>query len=239
MFPDFHVDDLGLCYCDAHRLMRCERCCLDFVEPNEEMLEDKLEDEGCDAAMKRLMLKDPFTLKVYLMWALGSDPTMELKINPFIRELTGTLFASDSDLEEDVDDFVAEHRDAPMVIRQASIGVMGHDYSSDDDDDDAFSVDDVQRVARDYGYDQRQHERREGVLDFHRRGSESGSSESAEIVRVWYRTGTVGTYLDHPTQQRTQLFRRDVTEISQLCDIFDNPRVHTGHGYHRRTTLNV
>jgi len=112
---------------------------------------------------------------------------------------------------------------------------MGYSSSSSSDDYDAFSVDDVQCVARDYGYTQCQHEPREGVLDF-RRADVDGDSE---IVRVWYRTGTVGTYIKHPRQQRTQLFRRDNTQLSQLRAIFDDPRVHTGRGYHKRGDRNT
>ena len=132
---------------------------------------------------------------------------------------------------------------------------MGYYSSSDsssyddDDDDNAFSIDDVRQIALGRGYRQCQHEPREGVLDFRRADSDGDS----EIVRVWYRTGTVGTYIKHPTQQRTQLFRRDNTQRSQLGEfiftfvwaistdvvfcadaIFDNPRVHTGRGYHTR-----
>ena len=87
--------------------------------------------------------------------------------------------------------------------------------SYDDDDDDAFSIDDVRQIALGRGYRQCQHEPREGVLDF-RRADPDGDSE---IVRVWYRTGTVGTYIKHPTQQRTQLFRRDNTQRSQLGEL--------------------
>jgi hypothetical protein len=43
---------------------------------------------------------------------------------------------------------------------------------------------------------------------------------------------TVGSYLDHPYQGKTQLFRRDV-DIHGAREIFNNPRVHTGSGYHR------
>ena len=88
---------------------------------------------------------------------------------------------------------------------------MGY-YSSSDDYDDAFSIDEVRQIALGRGYRQCQHEPREGVLDFRRADSDGDS----EIVRVWYRTGTVGTYIKHPTQQRTQLFRRDNTQRSQL-----------------------
>jgi len=130
---------------------------------------------------------------------------------------------------------------------------MGY-YSSSDDYDDAFSIDEVRQIALGRGYRQCQHEPREGVLDFRRADSDGDS----EIVRVWYRTGTVGTYIKHPTQQRTQLFRRDNTQRSQLGEfiftfvwaistdvvfcadaIFDNPRVHTGRGYHRRGERNT
>lgn len=72
------------------------------------MLESTLEKDGCDAAMKRRLIADPFTLKVYLNWALN-DPTLEREMDAFARGSRGTPFASDDDLEEDVDDFLAEH----------------------------------------------------------------------------------------------------------------------------------
>lgn len=52
-------------------------------------------------------------------------------------------------------------------------------------------------------------------------------------VNVYHTTGTVGTCVDHPTQGKTSLFRRDQT-VEDLRRIFANPRVHTGVGYHRR-----
>ncbi|CAD7926944.1 unnamed protein product [Amoebophrya sp. A120] len=55
-------------------------------------------------------------------------------------------------------------------------------------------------------------------------------------VNVWYTTGTVGTYIDHPRQGRTQLFRRQVT-LGVLREIFRDPRVHTGLGYHFRDQI--
>lgn len=61
------------------------------------------------------------------------------------------------------------------------------------------------------------------------------ASYSKDEVRLnfWLTTGTVGSYLDHPTQGKTQLFRRDI-DMSQAPEIFDNPRVHTGVGYHKK-----
>jgi hypothetical protein len=55
-------------------------------------------------------------------------------------------------------------------------------------------------------------------------------------INVYYTTATVGTCLDHPTQGKTQLFRRGVT-LEGLEQIFLNPRVHTGRGYKRRRDM--
>ncbi len=55
-------------------------------------------------------------------------------------------------------------------------------------------------------------------------------------LNFWLSTGTVGSYLDHPTQGKTQLFRRDIT-MSAVAALFANPRQHTGAGYHTREQL--
>jgi len=52
-------------------------------------------------------------------------------------------------------------------------------------------------------------------------------------INVYYTTGTVGTRLNHPRHGKTQLFRRSVS-LDQLEEIFENPRIHTGAGYHLR-----
>lgn len=44
---------------------------------------------------------------------------------------------------------------------------------------------------------------------------------------------TFVTQLEHPKQGKTQLFRRWVDE-PDFHKIFENPRTHTGHGYHKR-----
>ena len=49
---------------------------------------------------------------------------------------------------------------------------------------------------------------------------------------IWCTTGTVGSYLNHPTKGKTQLFRRNVHSLHELYSILDNPRVHTDKGYH-------
>lgn len=41
---------------------------------------------------------------------------------------------------------------------------------------------------------------------------------------------TVGTYLNHPKQGKTQLFRKHC-DLLELKKLLENPRLHTGKGY--------
>ena len=50
-------------------------------------------------------------------------------------------------------------------------------------------------------------------------------------LNFWLSTGTVGSYLNHPAQGKTQLFRRNI-DMDGAPALFDNPRIHTGIGYH-------
>jgi len=63
--------------------------------------------------------------------------------------------------------------------------------------------------ARNQGYVKCQDDGREGVIAFDR----ADHTGARQLVRVWYRTGTVGTYLSHP-RQVTDLF---VDEYSVSC----------------------
>lgn len=54
-------------------------------------------------------------------------------------------------------------------------------------------------------------------------------------VNVW-ESGlyyTVGTYMDHPTKGKTQLFRKRCS-LEEVMALLKNPRLHTGKGYRRR-----
>ena len=54
-------------------------------------------------------------------------------------------------------------------------------------------------------------------------------------LNIWCTTGCVGSYLKHPRQGNTQLFRRpEVSTWAELEEILANPRVHTTRGYQRR-----
>jgi len=65
----------------------------------------------------------------------------------------------------------------------------------------------------------------------------SFSKEGATKTRIniYYTTRTIGTALDHPTQGKTQLFRRNCTN-TELAEIMRNPRVHTTKGYKRKVS---
>ena len=50
-------------------------------------------------------------------------------------------------------------------------------------------------------------------------------------LNIWCTTGTVGSYLKHPKQGNTQLFRREISTWTELDAILQNPRVHTDKGF--------
>lgn len=54
-----------------------------------------------------------------------------------------------------------------------------------------------------------------------------------KMLTFWLSTGTVGSYLNHPVQGKTQLFRRNITH-SEAEQLFRQPRIHTGKGYQKR-----
>lgn len=60
------------------------------------------------------------------------------------------------------------------------------------------------------------------------------TEEDTVRINVWINNRnnllTVGTYLKHPKQGRTQLFRKHV-DLKELSKLFKNPRSHTGKGY--------
>lgn len=83
----------------------------------------------------------------------------------------------------------------------------------------------VSQAAQERGWTQVAHNETSRVL---------GYTRGDERVNVYYTTGTVGTCVDHPSSGRTQLFRQG-QDSAGLNDIFDNPRVHTGTGYYRKS----
>eukprot|EP00967_Tisochrysis_lutea_P094708 scaffold137776_cov28-Tisochrysis_lutea.AAC.1 len=94
-----------------------------------------------------------------------------------------------------------------------------------------FHPDDVTDWGEHYGWYKHDYQWSQGELVILRKSDEHGEQMQ---LNVWCTTGTVGSYLNHPRQRKTQLFRRDVTTWGQLKQIMKNPRTHTGCGYHTR-----
>jgi hypothetical protein len=92
-------------------------------------------------------------------------------------------------------------------------------------------ITDVRNLARLCKLQEIQFNQTSRVLSF-RSCTSTGAANSSARFNVYYSTGTVGTYLNHPRQGKTQLFRRNVS-LDLLQDIFNNPRIHTDFGYQR------
>ena len=89
----------------------------------------------------------------------------------------------------------------------------------------SWSVDLVRGIAIAYDIQEISHNVTSRCISFH--------NDSNERINVYYTTRTIGTALDHPSQGKTQLFRRKCT-IDDLKQILQNPRYHTGRGYKKR-----
>jgi hypothetical protein len=46
---------------------------------------------------------------------------------------------------------------------------------------------------------------------------------------------TVKTSMNHPSQGKTQMFRRDLSD-AQFAAVCENPRAHTGQGYQTKAS---
>ncbi|WIA29386.1 hypothetical protein OEZ86_011890 [Tetradesmus obliquus] len=71
-----------------------------------------------------------------------------------------------------------------------------------------------------------------------------GSNEASRVafyekdgvkMDYYYTTGTVKTSMDHPSQGKTQMFRRGLDE-AQFESVCNNPRAHTGQGYQTKSS---
>ena len=60
-----------------------------------------------------------------------------------------------------------------------------------------------------------------------------GGGVTLVVLDCWPTTGMIGSYLKHPKQGRTQLFRAQCTD-EEAQRIFRNPRSHIGKGYHQK-----
>lgn len=100
----------------------------------------------------------------------------------------------------------------------------------------SFDVDDVIREGQYYGWEYVDYQWSQGELVILEKYDQNSDRLKINIY-IWCTTGTVGTYLKHPRQGKTQLFRRDCYTMNDLRDIFANPRAHGYGGYHERAEL--
>ena len=94
-----------------------------------------------------------------------------------------------------------------------------------------FEPDVVIDEGRYYGWDYHDYQWSQGELVILRKDDHNGDQMQ---LNIWCSTGTIGSYLNHPRQRKTQLFRRDIYDFSDLRIILNNPRVHGYDGYHTR-----
>ena len=53
------------------------------------------------------------------------------------------------------------------------------------------------------------------------------------MLMFWVSTGTVGSYLNHSVQGKTQLFWRNINQL-EAEQLYKQPRIHTGKQYQKR-----
>ncbi len=68
-------------------------------------------------------------------------------------------------------------------------------------------------------------ERTDALMASYRRGDAR--------LSFYLSTGTVASFIDHPTQSKSQLFRREINQDGATA-LLDNLWQHTGVGYHTR-----
>lgn len=79
-------------------------------------------------------------------------------------------------------------------------------------------------IAAKHGYVQMDYQANIGLVSY---------AKNDVRINVYITKMTVGTCINHPTQGKTQLFRKNVG-LDLLVKIFENPRVHTDIGYHKK-----
>lgn len=90
--------------------------------------------------------------------------------------------------------------------------------------------DTVSKYGRNRGWYEHDYQWSQGELVILRKADHNNDTMQ---LNVWCTTGTVGSYITHPRQRKTQLFRRSIDSYAKLVELLDNPRAHTGGGYHR------
>ena len=91
----------------------------------------------------------------------------------------------------------------------------------------------IERGTVDFRWMHHQTQPQQGHLVILHKPNPNGGVKQMKL-NIWCTTGTVGSYLKHPKQGNTQLFRRQISTWSELDAILRNPRVHTDKGFQRK-----
>jgi hypothetical protein len=171
--------------------------------------------------------------------ALRSQPIDSLKF----RETTGTVYAPGAHVEcthmvqtssgvsfyrvAGTDGWIFDRRDGETVATLLYEDRSPHVATFSSTTASAWSLDFIRGIAAAVpGVQEMSLNESSRVISFK-------NAESDTRINVYYTTRTVGTALTHPSQGKTQLFRRNCT-TEELVKIFHDPRVHTGRGYKRK-----
>jgi hypothetical protein len=92
----------------------------------------------------------------------------------------------------------------------------------------AWPLDETQldRIAKENGWEK---------MTCNQPAMSSYTRDLKERINFYLSTGTAGTCLNHPTQGKTQLFRRGL-DMTLATALLQNPRQHTGRGYKRKAS---
>jgi CspA family cold shock protein len=91
----------------------------------------------------------------------------------------------------------------------------------------------IKRATLHYGWTHHTTQPQQGHLVILHKPNPNGGVKLMKL-NIWCTRGTVGSYLKHPKQGNTSLFRREISTWAELDEILANPRVHTDKGYQRK-----
>lgn len=85
-------------------------------------------------------------------------------------------------------------------------------------------LDKIESIAGVYGWEKIDYQENIFLIRYSYKGNK---------INVYLSTLTVSTCINHPKKGKTQLFRKNLS-YKEIEKIFQNPRVHTGHGYYTK-----
>jgi len=156
------------------------------------------------------------------------DPSDPNHMDDFLRRQRDESWYGGGDEDEDQDSLPGQPN---VEFSGVSLDMYDEDNHQQQQQQQQHALDEhrLDILANQYGYSKLDTSSSTAPMASYRRG--------ACRLNFWLTTGTVGSYLDHPRQGKTQLFRRDVN-LNEADTIFQNPRIHTGRGYSNNDRTN-